>query len=231
VIAVPLELSRKPKKVAALGHVSYASRVSRRSSAVLVLPLVFVLSLLLAACERKTTPSSEPASVAPLASSAPARAPAPREGPPGAVVRGAGSAEAPSDATRQFAKVEFPEVPIRAGATTTVKVAWKSPPGTGVNEEAPFRVRWDRSDALAEAPSDVKATGTSARDGFRIAVKPLDGAPNATLGGVIDLVVCDMATHSVCVPVRRKVEIEFVVGKSASAETTVTVDLPQAKAK
>ena len=53
-------------------------------------------------------------------------------------------------------------------------------------------MRWDRSDALAEAPPDVKATGTAARDGFRIAVKPLAGAPNATLGGIIDLVVCDM---------------------------------------
>jgi hypothetical protein len=134
------------------------------------------------------------------------------------------------DAHRQFAKVEFPEVPIRAGTTTTVRVAWKTPDGTGVNEEAPFRVRWNRSDALAEAPADVKATGTTARDGFRIAVKPLDGAPNATLGGVIDLVVCDVATHSVCIPVRRKVDIEFVVGKAAPDETTVTVDLPQARA-
>lgn len=164
--------------------------------------------------------------MAPVASATPT----PREGAPGVVARGVGSADAPSDAARQFAKVDFPEVPIRAGATTTVKVAWKSPPGTGVNEEAPFRVRWNRSDALAEAPADVKATGTAARDGFRIVVKPLAGAPNATLGGVIDLVVCDMATHSVCIPVRRKVDIEFVVGQTAAAETTVTVDLPQAKA-
>lgn len=128
-----------------------------------------------------------------------------------------------------FAKVEFPEVPIRAGTTTTVKVAWKTPPGTGVNEEAPFKVRWNRSDALAEAPQDVKATGTAAKDGFKIAVKPLDGAPNATISGIIDIVVCDVETHAVCVPVRRAVEIEFVVGKASPAETTVTVDLPQAK--
>jgi hypothetical protein len=47
---------------------------------------------------------------------------------------------------------------------------------------------------------------------------------------VIDLVVCDVATHAVCIPVRRKIEIEFVVNKSAPSETTVTVDLPQAKA-
>jgi len=163
-------------------------------------------------------------------------APAAREGAAelgakgvGAAAGDAGNGRGEGEAHRQFAKVDFPEVPIRAGATTTVHVAWRTPAGTGVNEEAPFKVRWHHSDALAEAPADVKATGTSAKDGFRIAVKPLDGAPNATLNGVIDLVVCDVATHAVCVPVRRKIEIEFVVGKSAASETTVTVDLPQAK--
>ena len=140
----------------------------------------------------------------------------------------ANSAGAPVGQQAQPTKVEFPEVPIRAGATTTVRVAWKTPEGTGVNEEAPFKVRWNRSDALAEAPADVKATGTMARNGFDIAVKPLAGAPNATLAGVIDLVVCDVKNHSVCVPVRRAVEIEFVVGKAAAAETTVTIALPEA---
>jgi hypothetical protein len=166
-------------------------------------------------CEKRPTAEPSPPLVVP--SAAP-------------VVAGA-SADPARDggAHPQFARVEFPEVPIRAGTTTTVKVIWRTPTGTGVNEDAPFRVRWDRSDALAEAPADVKATGTTAREGFRIAVKPLDGAPNATLGGVIDIVVCDVATHSVCVPVRRKVEIDFVVGKAAAAETTVTVDLPQAR--
>ncbi len=128
----------------------------------------------------------------------------------------------------QHGKVEFPEVPIRAGVPTTVHVAWKTPDGTGVNEEAPFKVRWNRSDALAEAPADVKATGAAARDGFDILVRPLPGAPNATLGGTIDIVVCDVRTHSVCVPVRRVVEIEFVVGKDAPVRTTVAVPLPQA---
>lgn len=135
---------------------------------------------------------------------------------------------APVPLEAQPTRVEFPEVPIRAGATTTVRVAWKTPEGTGVNEEAPFKVRWNRSDALAEAPADVKATGTMARNGFDIVVKPLAGAPNATLSGVIDLVVCDVKNHSVCVPVRRAVEIEFVVGKAAAVETTVTIALPQA---
>lgn len=134
-----------------------------------------------------------------------------------------------TSASPNFAKVEFPEVPIKAGATTTVHVKWKAPEGTGVNEDAPFKVRWNKSDALAEAPVDVKATGSAARDGFEIKVRPLDGAPNATLGGVIDLVVCDVETHLVCVPVKRSIDIEFVVGKSHGAETSVTVPLPQAR--
>lgn len=164
----------------------------------------------LAACDKK--PSSPPEGVPPAAT---ASAPA----------------AAKIDAGHDDGKVEFPEVPIRAGATTVVHVAWKTPEGTGINEEAPFRVRWNKSDALADAPTDVKATGSAAKNGFEIRVKPLDGAPNATLGGVIDIVVCDVATHSVCVPVRRTIDIEFVVNKAAAAETTVAVALPHAKAR
>lgn len=178
--------------------------------------LVGLVGLTTVGCGKKTPPPA-PESAAASVSVTPPPSVAP------AAVTGAADGGHP-----HFAKVEFPEVPIRAGATTTVKVAWKTPAGTGVNEEAPFRVRWNRSDALAEAPADVKANGLAARDGFLISVKPLDGAPNATLGGVIDLVVCDVATHAVCVPVRRALEIEFVVGKASPAETTVTVDLPQA---
>jgi hypothetical protein len=148
-----------------------------------------------------------------------------------APVASAAASAAPSASAMpavQRAKIDFPEVPIRAAAPTVVHVAWKTPAGTSVNEEAPFKVRWNRSDALEGAPADVKATGNSAREGFDITVKPLAGAPNATLGGVIDLVVCDAVNHSVCLPVRRAVEIEFVVGKAAAPETTVTIPLPQA---
>jgi hypothetical protein len=198
------------------------SKVTRSLASPTIALALVLASVAVSGCERKTAPAPDPVS-APAAASGRAE-PTPQS-------RGAADArDGGEGAHPQFAKVEFPEVPIRAGATTTVRVAWKSPAGTGVNEEAPFKVRWTHSDALADAPSDVKQTGAAARDGFRIAVKPLDGAPNATLTGVIDLVVCDVATHAVCVPVRRKVEIEFVVGKAAPAETTVTVDLPQAKA-
>ena len=170
-------------------------------------PALALVVTVCSGCGRKAPPPPQPVAVAPATPTEDA---------------GAGHPE--------FAKVEFPEVHIRPGVETKVRVAWKSPPGTGVNEEAPFKVRWSHSDALANAPADVKATGTSAREGFDIQVKPLAGTPNATLTGTIDLVVCDMATHAVCVPVRRKIEIEFVVDKAAPAEITVSVDLPQAKA-
>jgi hypothetical protein len=185
--------------------------------------VALVLALVAAAaglgCERKTPEATPPPAPPPPSASAAPTA--------GAVAAAPGAS---ASAHPQFVKVEFPEVHIRPGVETKVRVAWRSPPGTGVNEEAPFKVRWSHSDALADAPADVKATGTSAREGFDIRVLPLAGTPNATLTGVIDLVVCDMATHAVCIPVRRKIEIEFVVNKSAPSETTVTVDLPQAKA-
>jgi hypothetical protein len=182
-----------------------------RTLAVLALLAAALATTALVACEKPPPPPPPPA-ISASTVSASASAPA-----------------AVDSAKPQFARVDFPEVPIRAGATTSVHVSWRAPPGTGVNEEAPFRIRWHHSDALADAPSDVTATGTSAKEGFRIAVKPLDGAPNATISGVVDLVVCDMATHAVCIPVKRKIDIEFVVNKTAPAETTVIVDLPQAK--
>lgn len=127
-------------------------------------------------------------------------------------------------------KVEIPEVRVRKDATTTVRVSWITPKGTAVNDEAPFRVRWNRSDGLADAPSDVKATGSTVKDGFRVKVRPMGGAPNATLGGVIDIVVCDAATHAVCVPVRRNVELGFIVAEDAADEATVSIPLPEARA-
>lgn len=184
-----------------------------------LLSIALVLgSFSLVACEKEKPKADAPALVTASASAPVVQA---KGGPPAAA----------SSAPHDFSKVEFPEVPIKAGATTTVHVKWKAPDGTGVNEDAPFKVRWNKSDALADAPSDVKATGTSAKDGFDIKVKPLEGAPNATLGGIIDLVVCDVETHLVCVPVKRKIDIEFVVGKSHGTDTTVNIELPQARPK
>jgi len=136
---------------------------------------------------------------------------------------------APEAGAALVEKVEVPEVRIRTDADTTVRVTWITPKGTTVNDEAPFRVRWNRSDGLADAPNDVKATGSAVKDGFVIKVRPMPGAPNATLDGEINIVVCDDVTHSVCVPVRRSVELGFIAVKDATDDATVAIPLPAAK--
>lgn len=146
--------------------------------------------------------------------------------PRGVAVAGAADAGGPG---APIEKVEIPEVPIRADAQTVVNVGWSAPPGTAVNDDAPFRVRWNRSDGLAEAPHDVKSTGSAVKNGFTVTVKPMPGAPNATLGGEVDLVICDVATHAVCVPVKRALELGFMVGRDAPAQARVSIPLPQAK--
>lgn len=131
--------------------------------------------------------------------------------------------------TAAVEKVEVPEVRVRSEGETTVRVTWITPKGTAVNDEAPFRVRWNRSDGLVEAPNDEKSTGSAVKEGFKVKVRPMPGVPNATLDGEISIVVCDDASHSVCVPVRRAVELGFVAAKDADVETTVSIPLPAAK--
>jgi hypothetical protein len=134
------------------------------------------------------------------------------------------------DGGGQSEKVEIPEVRVKSDASTTVRVRWLTPNGTAVNDDAPFRVQWNRSDGLVEAPTDVKSTGGAVKDGFRVKVRPMSGAPNATLDGEIHIVVCDAENHSICLPVRRSVELGFVVAKDASEEATVSIPLPEARA-
>jgi hypothetical protein len=172
--------------------------------------LVSLFVLASVACEKKPPSDSAPPPAATPAPSPKAAAKAIDAGP--------------------IEKVEVPEVRVRSEGTTAVRVTWLTPKGTAVNDEAPFRVRWNRSDGLAEAPSDVRSTGSAVKDGFSVNVRPMPGAPNATLGGAIDIVVCDSSTHSVCVPVRRSVELGFVVVKDAAREATVSIPLPEARA-
>jgi hypothetical protein len=174
--------------------------------------LVVVAALLvLAACEKKADPP--PVKPAPSASTSGAVA------TKTIVMVDAGPAET----------IEVPEVRIRKDADTTVRVKWLTPKGTAVNDEAPFRVRWNRSDGLADAPADVKSTGSAVKDGFNVKVRPMSSAPNATLDGELNIVICDAATHSVCVPVKRNVELGFIIAKDAAAEATVSIPLPEAK--
>lgn len=136
---------------------------------------------------------------------------------------------APPAAEARVVQVEIPEIHIRPSGPTTVHISWLTPQGTTVNDDAPFRVRWNRSDGLADAPADVRSTGNAVKEGFRITVEPMPGAPNATLDGEVSIVVCDDVTHSVCVPVKRKLQLGFMAVPDAEDEATVAIPLPAAK--
>jgi DsbC/DsbD-like thiol-disulfide interchange protein len=112
---------------------------------------------------------------------------------------------------------------------TTVHVAWKMPEGTGVNDEAPFRIRWKSSEGLAVPPDDVTNNGASVQKGFDVVLRPTKGTGTAELLGTVELVVCDVKTHSVCMPVKRKIEMRFLVGKQPVPTLNVSVDLPEAR--
>jgi len=64
--------------------------------------------------------------------------------------------------------------------------------------------------------------------GSALSVEPLAGASSASLTGVLDLVICDIETHRVCVPVRRTVKADFAVQGAAEAPAA-TLELPAAR--
>lgn len=188
----------------------------RFTSAPSLAPLLAVTLALTVACEKKQAAEAPAAAAA-----APEASPKPQD-----AVHPRGKGGGPG--TANVERVEAPEVAIRKEGTT-VHVRWNAPKGTAVNDEAPFKVRWKNSEGLAEAPPEMKSTGANVKDGFDVKVVPLTGAPRATLDGHVDLVVCDVATHAVCVPVKRKLDLGFVVTQDAPAETKLDVRLPEAK--
>ncbi len=125
-------------------------------------------------------------------------------------------------------KAALSELRVRSGASP-VLVEWQAPAGTAVNEEAPFRAVWRDQRGLVAVPSNVKATGSAVKDGFRMTVTPEPGAKSARLSGEVDLVLCDSATHKVCVPVRRAVELSIVVSEDAPREPHLAFPLPAAR--
>lgn len=125
--------------------------------------------------------------------------------------------------------VSVPEVAIDPGRESKVKVTWKTPAGTGVNADAPFKVRWTTSEGLESAPPDTKGKGGDAQSGFEVPVKPMSGVPGGTLAGTVEVVVCDVETHAVCVPVKRKIEMSFRSAKGAPTEIPISVPLPEAR--
>jgi thiol-disulfide isomerase/thioredoxin/sugar lactone lactonase YvrE len=117
---------------------------------------------------------------------------------------------------------------IAAGKPSRVRVAWKLPEGTGVNEEAPVKLVWAEMKGLARLPDPVRAKGAEAQSGIDVTVEPAPGASAGSLTGVLELVTCDVATHRVCVPIRRTVQASFTVGGDA-ATAQASIALPPAK--
>ncbi len=124
-------------------------------------------------------------------------------------------------------KLDAAEIPVPPGKSQ-LHVAWGVPSGTAINDDAPIAVRWQSSDGLVAPPSDIKGHGKDIANGFDIPIELFAGASGGQLIGDLDLVVCDVETHSVCVPIKRRVELTFAVVKN-NAAGRVTLPLPKAK--
>lgn len=124
-------------------------------------------------------------------------------------------------------KIDAAEIAVPPGKSD-LHVAWSVPKGTEINDEAPFAVRWTGSDGLATPPNDIRGHGKDVESGFEVPIEVMPSSAGAQLLGDIDLVVCDTVTHSLCVPIKRRVELTFAVRKG-SAKGSVTLPLPSAK--
>ena len=124
-------------------------------------------------------------------------------------------------------KFDAAEIAVPPGKSS-LHVQWSVPDGTAINDDAPFAVRWGSSDGLVAPPSDIKGHGKDVRGGFDVPIELMAGASGGQLAGDVDLVVCDVETHSVCVPLKRRLELTFAAGKG-NAKGNVTLPLPRAK--
>jgi hypothetical protein len=145
---------------------------------------------------------------------------------------GAGQSAPPADASAVAmptprARFDTAEVPVPAGKSM-LHVAWSVPQGTAINDEAPFAVRWGSSDGLVTTPTDIRGHGKDVVGGFEVPIDVMPDAAGGMLGGDLDVVVCDTITHSVCVPIKRRLELTFAVVKG-SPQGRVTLPLPKAK--
>ncbi len=123
-------------------------------------------------------------------------------------------------------KLDAAEIAVPPG-NSALHVQWSVPSGTAINDDAPFQVRWGSSDGLVAPPTDIKGQGKDVEGGFEVPIELMAGTSGGQLTGDIDLVVCDVETHSVCVPLKRRLELTFAVSKGAKG--TVTLPLPRAK--
>ena len=125
-------------------------------------------------------------------------------------------------------KIDLAEIAVPPGKSD-LHVAWSVPKGTAINDDAPFAVRWTGSDGLAVPPTDIHGHGKDVESGFDVPLEVNPGSAGAQLTGDVDVVVCDTVTHSVCVPIKRRIELTFAVGAKGAPKGTVNLPLPSAK--
>jgi thiol-disulfide isomerase/thioredoxin len=134
-----------------------------------------------------------------------------------------------AEPTSAIEAVSLGDVPIAAHGATVVHFGWKTESGTGINEEAPFHVEWSSSDGLASVPTPLRTTGATVQHGFDLSVTPIAGTEGGRLAGRLDVVLCDISTHLVCVPVKRAIDLTFRVATTPSESPTVLIPLPAAR--
>ena len=119
---------------------------------------------------------------------------------------------------------------LPAGKPSRVSVRWQMPEGTAVNDGAPFKLVWTETHGLARPPEPIRRKGAEVKEGFEVTVEPAAGSTSGALVGVIEMVICDVATHRVCVPVKRVVGAKFTVDAAAGgAAPQASIALPAAK--
>ena len=124
--------------------------------------------------------------------------------------------------------VEMGPIAISAHNQARFSLTWGLPDGTGVNPDAPFTLAWKSSHGMAHPPAIVDGSGSIAPSGVEIPVAFAKGANDIVLDGVLDFVVCDVATHRACVPVIREVVIKLHRDEHAPDHASATLLLPDA---
>lgn len=139
------------------------------------------------------------------------------------------AAVAPSDGTSDaLPVVQLGPVPVGRSGTRTLRIEWELPSGTGINEQAPYKLLWKDVPGLSESLRNASGLGREIEDGIRVAIPAYEGKAPAVAKGSLQLVLCDIRTHRVCVPFRANLEIALAPGMEAK-ETAVRVKLPEAK--
>ncbi len=117
---------------------------------------------------------------------------------------------------------------VATTGVTHLTLAWRLPHGTGVNEQAPWSLRWDRGTGLAATPAASEGVGSTIPHGIAVDVHPAPGATEATLDGTLDMVVCDIETHRTCLPFTRRLHVALTPTAGAPRTVDAPVALPSA---